>query len=56
MGGSIGFADPACRLSFGYAMNKHGLGTLLNERGQPLVDATYRALGYRTSELGAWTR
>jgi len=56
MGGSIGFADPACRLSFGYAMNKHGLGTLLNERGQPLVDAAYRALGYRTSERGAWAR
>jgi CubicO group peptidase (beta-lactamase class C family) len=56
MGGSIGFADPMCGLSFGYAMNRHGLGTLLNRRGQPLVDATYRALGYRTREPGAWIR
>jgi CubicO group peptidase (beta-lactamase class C family) len=56
MGGSIGFADPACRLSFGYAMNLHGVGTMLNERGQALVDATYRALGYRTRAPGAWVR
>lgn len=45
-GGSIGFADPSARLSFGYAMNKQGPGTLLNPRGQSLVDATYRSLGY----------
>ena len=56
MGGSIGFADPACRLSFGYAMNQHGMGTMLNERGQALVDATYHALGYRTRAPGAWIR
>lgn len=45
MGGSLGFADPAARLSFGYAMNKQGRGVLLNERGQALVDAVYRSLG-----------
>lgn len=44
MGGSLGFADPAARLSFGYTMNKQGRGVLLNERGQALVDATYRSL------------
>jgi CubicO group peptidase (beta-lactamase class C family) len=55
-GGSIGFADPACRMSFGYAMNRHGEGILLNERGQSLVDATYRSLGYRSDASGAWTR
>ncbi|WP_228566186.1 serine hydrolase domain-containing protein [Nocardia sp. SYP-A9097] len=44
-GGSIGFADPAPRLSVGYTMNKLGHGTLLNERGQALVDAVYRSLG-----------
>lgn len=45
MGGSLGFADPAAELSFGYAMNKQGRGVLLNERGQSLVDATYDSLG-----------
>ncbi len=44
MGGSLGFADPAARLSFGYTMNKQGRGVLLNERGQCLVDAVYRGL------------
>ena len=56
MGGSIGFADPAERLSFAYVMNRHGEGILLNERGQQLVDATYRALGYRTNAPGVWVR
>ena len=54
MGGSLGFADPAARLSFGYTMNKQGRGVCLNERGQSLVDAVYRALGYRTDRLGRW--
>jgi len=54
-GGSLGFADPEARLSFGYAMNKMGLGILMNERGQSLVDATYRALGYRSDKSGVWT-
>ncbi len=53
-GGSIGFADPECGLSFGYSMNRMGAGILLNERGQALVDATYRALGYRTDAPGCW--
>ncbi len=54
MGGSLGFADPAARLSFGYAMNKQGRGVLLNERGQSLVDAVYRALGCHTDRHGRW--
>lgn len=54
-GGSIGFADPECRMSFGYSMNKMGLGILLNDRGQSLVDAAYKALGYRTNAGGVWT-
>jgi CubicO group peptidase (beta-lactamase class C family) len=54
-GGSLGFADPEARLSFGYAMNRMGLGILMNERGQSLVDATYRALGYRSDKSGVWT-
>jgi len=56
MGGSLGFADPAERLSFGYVMNKHGEGILLNDKGQSLVDATYRSLGFRTNDPGVWVR
>lgn len=44
-GGSIGIADPEFDLAFGYSMNKMGGGILLNDRGQSLVDATYKALG-----------
>jgi CubicO group peptidase (beta-lactamase class C family) len=55
-GGSIGFADPEARLSFGYVMNRQGAGMLLNERGQSLVDAVYRSLGYRTDAPGVWRR
>ena len=55
-GGSVGFADPEARLAFGYSMNRMGAGILLNERGQSLVDATYRALGYRTHTPGCWVR
>jgi CubicO group peptidase (beta-lactamase class C family) len=55
-GGSIGFADPREELSFGYSMNQMGKGILLNERGQSLVDAAYRALGYATNAPGVWVR
>ena len=54
-GGSIGFADPGARMSFGYSMNRMGLGILLNDRGQSLIDAAYAALGYRSNAGGAWT-
>ena len=54
-GGSVGFADPECRLSFGYTMNRMGLGLLMNERGQALIDAACRAPGYRSDASGAWT-
>jgi CubicO group peptidase (beta-lactamase class C family) len=53
-GGSIGFADPKARMSFGYSMNKMGPGGLLNERGQSLVDAVYLSLGYRSNASGSW--
>ena len=43
-GGSIGFADPSLGLAVGYTMNRMGPGILLNERGQSLVDATYRVV------------
>lgn len=47
-GGSLGFADPALGLSFGYAMNRMGSGILLNQRGQSLVDATYRCAKFES--------
>lgn len=43
-GGSVGFADPAAGIAFGYAMTRMGPGLLLNPRGQSLVDAAYAAL------------
>jgi CubicO group peptidase (beta-lactamase class C family) len=55
-GGSIGFADPAASMSFGYSMNKMGQGIGLNARGQSLVDATYRSLGYTSDASGGWVR
>lgn len=45
-GGSIGFAEPDARMSFGYAMTQQGPGLGVNQRGQSLIDAAYRALGY----------
>lgn len=53
-GGSIGFADPEEKFSFGYAMNMMGVG--LNERGQSLIDETYRSLGFRSDASGEWCR
>ncbi len=55
MGGSHGFADPRARMSFGYTMNRQGVGVAINERGQSLIDAVYRALGYRRiRDDGPW--
>lgn len=54
IGGSLGFADPRARMSFGYTMNRHGGGAGLNERGQSLVDAAYRSIGYHTGAGGTW--
>jgi hypothetical protein len=56
LGGSIGFADPEAGLAFGYTMNHAGLGVLLNDRGQSLVDAVYRCLGYGSNASGCWLR
>ena len=51
-GGSVGFADPESRVSFGYNRNRMGQGMLLNARGQSLIDAVYQSLGYRSRESG----
>ena len=53
-GGSIGFADPQARFSFGYTMNRMGAGAGLNSRGQSLVDAVYQSLGYTSNASGGW--
>jgi CubicO group peptidase (beta-lactamase class C family) len=55
-GGSIGFADPETRLSFGYTMNRMGGGIGLNARGQSLIDAVYLSLGYSSKASGAWMK
>jgi CubicO group peptidase (beta-lactamase class C family) len=54
-GGSIGLADPRAELALGYVMNQHGHGTLLNPRGQSLVDAAYKSLGY-TEVAGSYVK
>jgi CubicO group peptidase (beta-lactamase class C family) len=56
MGGSIGFADPQARMSFSYVMNRHGTGVGLNDRGQSLIDAAYRAVGFASSAPGFWVQ
>lgn len=43
-GGSVGFADPAARVGFGYAMNRMGPHILLDPRADALIDAVYAAL------------
>ena len=53
-GGSVGFADPEAQMSFGYTMNRCGPIGLLNDRGQSVVDAAYRSLGWRGKPAGAW--
>jgi len=55
-GGNMGFADGQAQMSFGYTMNRHGGGTCLNDRGQSLVDAAYRAVGFSNSDPGFWVR
>lgn len=55
-GGAIGFAEPAARMSFGYAMNRMGQGIGLNARSQRLVDAAYLSLGYTSNAGGCWIK
>ena len=43
-GGSLGFADPAARIGFGYTMNKMGSGILIDPRARALFDAVYASL------------
>jgi CubicO group peptidase (beta-lactamase class C family) len=56
MGGSLGFADPLAKMSFGYVMNRMGQGIGINARGQSLVDATYLSLGYSSNAGDSWIK
>lgn len=38
----------------GYVMNRMGPGIALNPRGQSVVDATYKVLGYSSNKFGFW--
>src|ERR1044072_1225175 len=55
-GGSLGFADPVAGPSSGYNMNQMGPGLLMNDRGQPLIDAAYPSLGYTKKDGGVWVK
>lgn len=44
-GGSLGWADPAAELAFGYVMNRMETGLTGDERASSLLEATYRVLG-----------
>jgi CubicO group peptidase (beta-lactamase class C family) len=54
MGGSIGFCDPVADMSFAYVMNQHDSDLGLSAKAQSLIDAMYRALGYREPRYGTW--
>ena len=43
-GSSATFADPDCKMSFGYLVNKLGGEYLINERGQSLINASYSCI------------
>ena len=48
-GGSLGFADPASGIAFGYVMNQMQLGLAGDPRSERLVSATYAGLAARKS-------
>ena len=43
-GSSATFADPDCKMPFGYLVNRLGGEYLINERGQSLIDSSYDCL------------
>jgi len=43
MGGSLGFADPACGMAFGYVMNRMNVG--LDSRANEVCKAVYACIG-----------
>ncbi len=55
-GGSIAFADPGDDLSFAYGINQMKADMGQAPSGPALVDAVYRALGYRRERHDTWVR
>ena len=55
-GGSIGFADPGADLAFGYVMNQMDPDLGLSAKGQSLVDAAYRSIGYTNARGERWVQ
>ena len=55
-GGSFGLYDRDADCAIGYTMNRLGMGVLVDQRGQALIDAAYLALGYRTNAPGVWIK
>jgi CubicO group peptidase (beta-lactamase class C family) len=55
-GGSMAFADPGAGFAFAYVMNQMKADMGLAESGQSLIDATYRAVGYRRERYDTWVR
>jgi CubicO group peptidase (beta-lactamase class C family) len=51
-GGSLGFADPAAGLAFGYVMNQMQMGLTGDARSERLVAAAYACVAARTSANG----
>lgn len=43
-GGSIGFADPAAKIGFGYVMNRMGPNIIRDPRAAALIDAAYLSI------------
>ena len=43
-GSSATFADPDCKMSFGYLVNKLGGEYLISKRGQSLINASYNSI------------
>ncbi len=56
MGGQMGFADPSCRLAFGYTTNRHGFGTGLQRAGPVPDRRDVPGARIRTCEPGFWVR
>lgn len=54
MGGSFGFCDREAGIAVAYVMNQLGNSILVNERGQALIDASYRAAGFERIGAGEW--
>ncbi len=56
LGGSIGLADPATRVALAFVTNRHEKGERELDRAQALVDALYRALGFRYRAADLWAK